>query len=727
MDDERHRRQLGIQSAVSVPGEPSERDGDASAATTSPLTSDLADTARLMESVLHSDIGVQSLLVRLKQSIASCRDFARFLERRAYLEEEHGQGLRKLCRMTVDSVKRPDSRQGSYVEHFDEMLRIHDKIAETGIQFSLSLHQMHEDLTELGNQMDRNRKMWKQQSTSAEKKVLDAEQLMEKAKSKYDTLADEFDRVRSGDRRGNKFGFKGSKTGPQYEEDLHRRLIAADQDYAMKVHNTNLQRQDLVKEVRPHAVRILKDMIAECDAGLTAQLQKFALLNEKLTLSNGLNVSPMKNGQSEAQSMRDVVYLIDNEKDFINFVLSLYPKMPPASKNSEIRYERHPSLTPQQDSPVVSAPSSSTSPQKPPPPPPPSQPPQQHQQHPQFTQQHQQQQQYTQQPQQQQQYQPYQPHQQQQKQHFQQHFQQQQPQLPQLPQQPQQPQHYPQQYQQYQQYPQQQQQKQQRESHPIPQPLAPRDPPPQSPQLQQNYQAQGFGAVVRTPAIIPAQSPEQMTTQYSPSAQSYPDLPRTRHVFGANLETLVQMDGTVVPIIVTQCIQAVDLYGTMVEGIYRLSAEKKHVDRIRAIFENDPSNIDFQREVDFFYDVNSVASVLKMFFRDLPEPLLTNQLYAEFIGASKIDDDIIRRDSLHALINRLPDPNYATLRALVLHLYRVQTHSQFNRMNAGNLAICFGPTLMGSNSTPNIADAGLQVLVVETILQNCYSIFDEEE
>lgn len=80
--------------------------------------------------------------------------------------------------------------------------------------------------------------------------------------------------------------------------------------------------------------------------------------------------------------------------------------------------------------------------------------------------------------------------------------------------------------------------------------------------------------------------------------------------------------------------------------------------------------------------MNSVAGVLKQFFRDLPEPLFTNQLYSEFIAASslvhwtefltktdwqvEIDGDITRRDSLHALINRLPDPNYATLRILIL-------------------------------------------------------------
>jgi hypothetical protein len=91
------------------------------------------------------------------------------------------------------------------------------------------------------------------------------------------------------------------------------------------------------------------------------------------------------------------------------------------------------------------------------------------------------------------------------------------------------------------------------------------------------------------------------------------------------------------------------------------------------------------------------------------------------------DDDIIRRDSLHAIINSLPDPNYATLRALTLHLHRVVELSPKNRMNASNVAIVFGPTLMGASTGPNIQDAGWQVRVIDTILQNTYQIFDEDD
>ena len=108
----------------------------------------------------------------------------------------------------------------------------------------------------------------------------------------------------------------------------------------------------------------------------------------------------------------------------------------------------------------------------------------------------------------------------------------------------------------------------------------------------------------------------------------------------------------------------------------------------------DASQVDFTNPENFFHDINSVAGLLKQFFRDLPEALFTNHSYSDFINAARecsshlsipfffffsvlccvlilvfplgIEDDIQRRDSLHALVNNLPDAHYATLRALVL-------------------------------------------------------------
>ena len=208
--------------------------------------------------------------------MASAREFATFLKKRSTLEEEQAQGLKKLCRSSHDSAKRPDNRQGSYAQNYDEIIRIHDRMADNGVQFALSLHQMHEDLQDLAGNMERGRKQWKQNGLSAEKRVQDSEALMDKAKAKYNSLAEDYDRARTGDKQsGRVFGLKGPKSAAQHEEDLQRKVQQADADYQSKVQTAKSQRQELVNAQRPQATRALQDLINECDFGLTLQLQKF--------------------------------------------------------------------------------------------------------------------------------------------------------------------------------------------------------------------------------------------------------------------------------------------------------------------------------------------------------------------------------------------------------------------------------------------------------------------
>lgn len=162
-------------------------------------------------------------------------------------------------------------------------------------------------------------------------------------------------------------------------------------------------------------------------------------------------------------------------------------------------------------------------------------------------------------------------------------------------------------------------------------------PPPAPPPLQSH----GFGAVVQAPisslstTAVQRGPPTTNVRQHDPPDHEFANLPRTRPVFGVPLEALLIRDECSIPTIVCQCIQAVDLYGLDVEGIYRLSGEKKFIDRIKAIFDNDATCLDFRRPEDFFNDVNSAASVLKQYLRELPEPLLTNALYHEFLDAAR--------------------------------------------------------------------------------------------
>ncbi|KAI5203924.1 RhoGAP-domain-containing protein [Aureobasidium subglaciale] len=648
--------------------------------TVAPATAPATATAPVsnhVEKVLYSDIGINTLLNRLKQSIASSRDFSDFLKKRGAVEEDHAKGLRRLVKSTTDSIHSRESRQGSYVNRLDEAMRLHDKMADNGMQFSLALHQMHEDLNELSNNMEKGRKHWKHEGLSAEKRATDAEAAMEKAKARYDGLAEDYDRARTGDAKGSRrLGLKGMKSAPQVEEDLLRKLQVADSDYQAKVQAAKAQREELIKASRPLAVKALQELINECDSGLTLQLQKFASFNEKLLLGNGIAVSPLPPTDSSAavqHSLRDIVLKIDNKADFDNYLTGHVSKIP--SKTSDIKYEQHPTLRPKQQTPTPASRQPSTTlpgPALPETPlstvttqqstypttaatPPPTQSPTQ----------------------------PFYGN----------------PGNPPYPTEP------PQQYN-------------------------------SAPYSTSSGAPRGFSASSQststpyqptTPATMGAQQSfpsQQRSLSPGPVASALP--PPLKPVFGVSLDDLYARDQTAVPMIVYQCMQAVDLFGLDVEGIYRLSGTASHVQQIKALFDHDSTTVDFRNPAAFYHDVNSVAGLLKQFFRELPDPLLTRRSYNGFINAARIDDDTQRRDAVHSVINELPDPNYATLRALVLHLNRVQEHYAKNRMSTSNLAICFAPSLMGSHTGPQIADASLQARVVDTILTNTFQIFDED-
>jgi len=156
---------------------------------------------------------------------------------------------------------------------------IHERMADNGAQFAISLHQMHEDLLEMAAGAERNRKHWKTTGLASEQRVADTEIAMRKSKAKYDSLADDYDRARTGDRQaGKKFGLKGPKSAAQHEEDLLRKVQAADADFSAKVQTAQGQRLELWSKLRPEAVKAVEDLIRECDSALTLQMQKFGEL-----------------------------------------------------------------------------------------------------------------------------------------------------------------------------------------------------------------------------------------------------------------------------------------------------------------------------------------------------------------------------------------------------------------------------------------------------------------
>ncbi|KAF8159815.1 hypothetical protein B0H34DRAFT_782440 [Crassisporium funariophilum] len=186
-----------------------------------------------------------------------------------------------------------------------------------------------------------------------------------------------------------------------------------------------------------------------------------------------------------------------------------------------------------------------------------------------------------------------------------------------------------------------------------------------------------------------------------------------RPTFGVDLAEQMVRDNVEVPSIMAKCCEAIEKYGIKNQGIYRVSGTTSKVANLRQKLDKDLEAVDLDAP-EWSGDINNVASVMKMWLRELPDPLLTQTLHQGFIEAAKIENDRLRHIRLHERVNELPDPNYATLKYFLGHLYRINQQAAENSMSMQNLAIVFGPTLFGQQAAVN----GQGGIIADTPFQN---------
>lgn len=199
-------------------------------------------------------------------------------------------------------------------------------------------------------------------------------------------------------------------------------------------------------------------------------------------------------------------------------------------------------------------------------------------------------------------------------------------------------------------------------------------------------------------------------------------------MFGRELTEQVRADSKIsdrmVPLIVEKCIAAVDASALDYEGIYRKTGGSGQSKLITQLFERGDYAAFDLLDTERFNDICSTTSVLKTYFRTLPNPLLTFVLHDEFIFASSIQDPVHRSAKYADLVKQLPTEHYYTLRILMLHLYRIQNRHEQNLMTARNLGVVFGPTLMRSrNPAAEFSDMAGKALTIEWLVENAPTIF----
>ncbi|XP_071044338.1 rho GTPase-activating protein 12 isoform X1 [Parasteatoda tepidariorum] len=192
-------------------------------------------------------------------------------------------------------------------------------------------------------------------------------------------------------------------------------------------------------------------------------------------------------------------------------------------------------------------------------------------------------------------------------------------------------------------------------------------------------------------------------------------------VFGCHLENLCVRENGKVPRFVMKCIEVIEKKELTADGLYRASGNLSQVQKIRIHVNQDDYSCLHEED-----DVHVLTGALKMFFREMKEPLFPFCMFDKFLNAIALPDSSSKLDALCKLVQKMPEPNYETLKMLLKHLLRVTEYHKQNRMQVQNLAIVFGPTLMWPEYvSSNIAlDMMHQNRIVEFLLLEFDKIFD---
>ncbi|XP_061540818.1 rho GTPase-activating protein 45 [Phycodurus eques] len=229
-------------------------------------------------------------------------------------------------------------------------------------------------------------------------------------------------------------------------------------------------------------------------------------------------------------------------------------------------------------------------------------------------------------------------------------------------------------------------------------------------------------------------------------------------LFGREFSQVASCASDGIPFIVTKCISEIERRALKMKGIYRVNGVKTRVEKLCQAFENGKELVELSQ-----CSPHDIGNVLKLYLRQLPEPILPFHIYNNLVGLAKesvqADADpeelggppavgkgpqlvdlgpetepeaLVLVDKLRELLKELPKANMATLRYLIRHLRRIAELEEENKMNASNLGIVFGPSLMRPRPTgatislSSLVDYPHQARVVEALIVFYASIFQSK-
>lgn len=189
------------------------------------------------------------------------------------------------------------------------------------------------------------------------------------------------------------------------------------------------------------------------------------------------------------------------------------------------------------------------------------------------------------------------------------------------------------------------------------------------------------------------------------------DLGDVQPIFGVSLGLSVERsrchDSINLPLVVRDCIDYLQEHGLTSEQIYRADAIKSRLVQLKKLYNNRESTGIHD------FDVPTACGLLKLFLKELPEPLLTTDLLPRFEEAAALPQVTKQQEELQNLIQQLPSYNQVLISWLIQHFDEVTVNEKSNKINAQNLAMLLSPSLQMSH----------RLLVA--LLCHCSSLFSD--
>lgn len=182
------------------------------------------------------------------------------------------------------------------------------------------------------------------------------------------------------------------------------------------------------------------------------------------------------------------------------------------------------------------------------------------------------------------------------------------------------------------------------------------------------------------------------------------NLMHNQKLFNGDMLSFIKASGQQIPIIVESCIRFINLNGLHHEGIFRVPGSQMEVNSLRDAFERGEDPLAEQR-----YNLDSVAGVLKLYFRDLQKPLFPIESTGQLLEYAQIKNDAERTAQFKTVVASYPEPIIIVMRYLFAFLHHVSQYSDENMMQPYNLAVCFGPSLVRGASEDDMVTLQPQI------------------